>query len=83
MKYLMRVALCILLFRVTTVAQNADDLNVWDPASADTAIIEGQAWPDEVKDRYDRLPSRAQMMVDKDVWEWSTEVYPLPGSLRR
>ena len=69
MKYWMGISLCFLLFRLTTVAQKADDFNVWDPASADTAILEGQAWPQEVKDGYDRFPARAQMMVEKDVWD--------------
>ena len=67
----MGISLCFLLFRLTTVAQKADDFNVWDPASADTAILEGQAWPQEVKDGYDRFPARAQMMVEKDVWDLS------------
>ena len=71
MKYWMGISLCFLLFRLTTVAQKADDFNVWDPASADTAILEGQAWPQEVKDGYDRFPARAQMMVEKDVWDLS------------
>ena len=71
MKYWICQVLCIILFRIAAVAQSADDLITWDPASSDSAIIEGQAWPNEVKDRYDRFPARAQTTVDKDVWDLS------------
>ena len=71
MKYWICQVLCIILFRTVAVAQSADDLITWDPASSDSAIIEGQAWPNEVKDRYDRFPARAQTTVDKDVWDLS------------
>jgi hypothetical protein len=71
MKSWMCAALWILFCQLKAVAQNADDFATWDPASANTAILEGQAWPNEVKDRYDRLPARAQMMVDKNVWQLS------------
>lgn len=71
MKYLMCGVFCIILFRLTTIAQNPDDFTTWDPASSDTPILEGQAWPDEVKDRYDRFPARAQSMVTKNVWDLS------------
>lgn len=33
--------------------------------------MEGQAWPNEVKDFYDRLPTRAVKDVRKPVWELS------------
>ena len=71
MKYLIGVAFCTIFFRFTTIAQDEKDFNIWDPASSETAIIEGQAWPDEVKDRYDRFPARAETMVDKNVWDLS------------
>ena len=71
MKYLIGVAICITFFRLTSNAQNAEDFNTWNPASSDTPVLEGQAWPNEVKDRYDRFPARAETMVDKDVWNLS------------
>jgi lysophospholipase L1-like esterase len=45
----------------------------WNPASSPFPVIEGQAWPDEVKNRYDRLPARAEKMVRDQVWNLSTQ----------
>jgi hypothetical protein len=71
MKYLIGVAFCTIFIQLTTVAQNTNDFNIWNPASSETSILEGQAWPNEVKDRYDRFPARAETMVDKKVWNLS------------
>jgi lysophospholipase L1-like esterase len=70
MKYPIAVALCILI-QFTTVAQETNEYITWDPATSDTPVLEGQAWPNEVKDRYDRFPARAERTVDKDVWDLS------------
>jgi lysophospholipase L1-like esterase len=43
----------------------------WDPAKNNFSSIEGQAWPNEVKDPYDRLPARAEKNVRKPVWDLS------------
>src|SRR5690242_6592548 len=71
MKHLFGVAICTLLFQFTSFAQNTNDFNTWNPATSDTPILEGQAWPKEVKDPYDRFPARAEKMVDKEVWDLS------------
>lgn len=71
MKYFIGACLCTIFVNLTTLAQNADTFNIWNPAGSDTAILEGQAWPNEVKDRYDRFPARAEALVDKDVWDLS------------
>src|SRR4051812_33609006 len=34
-------------------------------------VLEGQAWPNEVKDFYDRLPAAAEKTVRKPVWDLS------------
>ncbi|PHN05988.1 SGNH/GDSL hydrolase family protein [Flavilitoribacter nigricans] len=43
----------------------------WDPTDQDFHTIEGQAWPDEVKAPYDRLPARAEGVVRDAVWNLS------------
>jgi lysophospholipase L1-like esterase len=43
----------------------------WNPASSPTPVIEGQAWPAEVKSYYDRLPARAEKTVRPEVWNLS------------
>lgn len=43
----------------------------YDPAADPAIVIEGQAWPNEVKDFYDRLPARVEKNVRKPVWDLS------------
>src|SRR5690242_9619209 len=45
----------------------------WDPAKNDFPVIEGQAWPQEVAERYDRLPAKAERTVRDAVWYLSRE----------
>jgi lysophospholipase L1-like esterase len=45
----------------------------WNPADHAFPVIEGQAWPKEVKERYNRLPDRAEKTVRKQVWDLSTQ----------
>lgn len=43
----------------------------FNPSSDAAMGIEGQAWPGEVKDFYDRLPARAEKIVRKPLWDLS------------
>ncbi|MBZ5855602.1 SGNH/GDSL hydrolase family protein [Flavihumibacter profundi] len=43
----------------------------WNPAMDTAILLNGQAWPKEVKNYYDRLPARAASKVRKDVWDLS------------
>ncbi|MDH5397404.1 MAG: SGNH/GDSL hydrolase family protein [Cyclobacteriaceae bacterium] len=46
-----------------------DNPLVWhDPVKSDFAVVEGQGWPDEVTEPYDRLPHWAEDKVREDVW---------------
>src|SRR3546814_267122 len=45
----------------------------WNPAQHDVPVIEGQAWPHEVRDFYDRLPARAEKTVRRAVWNLSRD----------
>lgn len=66
---------CILLLAITShfsLAQTTP-FTWWNPAESDFPVIEGQAWPKEVKDKYDRLPARAEKSVRKQVWDLSTQ----------
>ncbi|MBX2922041.1 MAG: SGNH/GDSL hydrolase family protein [Chitinophagaceae bacterium] len=40
-----------------------------DPAEAKVLAIEGQAWPGEVENTYDRLPARAKPLVRDEIWD--------------
>jgi len=46
-------------------SQKTVEYKTWNPANDTMQVLEGQAWPHEVKDFYDRLPARAA----KDVSE--------------
>ncbi|MEP6951820.1 MAG: SGNH/GDSL hydrolase family protein [Ginsengibacter sp.] len=52
-------------------SQNKVEYKTWNPAKDTLQILEGQAWPHEVKDFYDRLPARAQHSVREEVWNLS------------
>ncbi|MGC4036859.1 MAG: SGNH/GDSL hydrolase family protein [Chitinophagaceae bacterium] len=43
----------------------------WNPAESSFPVVEGQAWPKEVQNFYDRLPARAEKTVRPDVWNLS------------
>jgi len=51
--------------------QTVNGYKSWNPASSGFPVLEGQAWPREVKDFYDRLPAKAESTVRKAVWELS------------
>lgn len=59
----------VLTFSLNIYAQNTN-YNIWNPASG-TYAVEGQAWPGQGKDFYDRLPARAENLVRQRVWELS------------
>jgi hypothetical protein len=42
-----------------------------EPGLDTLKVLEGQGWQNEVKDFYDRLPSRAEQTVRKEVWDLS------------
>ncbi|MEO8764607.1 MAG: SGNH/GDSL hydrolase family protein [Ginsengibacter sp.] len=70
-----RKLLLILVFAVILCAAGFSQLTTaytwWDPAKDTTPAVEGQAWPKEVKYRYDRLPARAEKKVREPVWNLS------------
>ena len=45
----------------------------WNPESSSFPVLEGQAWPKELKSPYDRLPKRAEGVVTKAVWDLSNQ----------
>ena len=49
-------------------SQDQNKMKWWDPTKNSFPVIEGQAWGEEVKDPYDRLPARAVDDVAQDVW---------------
>ena len=56
---------------ITSAAQQAKEYTIWNPAKDALPVVQGQAWPTEVKSFYDRLPARAEAIVRKPVWDLS------------
>jgi lysophospholipase L1-like esterase len=56
---------------LTLFAQNSTDYVWWNPVQNQFPVIEGQAWPNDVKDPYDRLPASAEKSVREPVWKLS------------
>jgi len=61
-------------------AQEAENYTWWNPVENNFPVIEGQAWPQEVKNPYDRLPGRAEKQVRPRVWELSHDAAGLSVS---
>jgi lysophospholipase L1-like esterase len=67
------VQLFFLLVSFQVSRAQAPVLKWWNPQSSAYPVIEGQAWPKELKSPYDRLPARAEGAVTKAVWNLSTQ----------
>lgn len=62
-----------LFLRQHANAQNTMTLQWWNPVSNGFQVVEGQAWPKEVNGAYERLPARAEKVVNADVWKLSRQ----------
>jgi lysophospholipase L1-like esterase len=58
----------LLVFCSLTAAAQETSVKWWNPKESSFPTVEGQAWPNEVKNPYDRLPARAEVQVRKPVW---------------
>ena len=71
----MKYSLLLILFSISVVtigtAQNKKEYTTWNPAKDSMRVLEGQAWPGEVKSFYDRLPAKAETIVRTPVWNLS------------
>ncbi len=52
-------------------SQKTSTYTWWNPSESEFNVIDGQAWPDEVEMRYDRLPATAKDSVRKPLWDLS------------
>lgn len=59
--------LTLIALSIQASAQQTNQYNIWNPASG-IYSLEGQAWPGQVKNFYDRLPEKAEKMVRVPVW---------------
>ncbi len=55
----------------TLFAQKTTTYTWWNPSESEFYVVDGQAWPDEVEMRYDRLPATAKDSVRKPLWDLS------------
>jgi len=65
------IASCLIFQCAQARSQKAGNYTWWNPAKNDFPVIEGQAWPQEVKNPYDRLPAGAEKTIRPRVWELS------------
>lgn len=59
------------LFTSLAFAQSPLELKWWKPSDSPFAVIDGQAWSNEMRDTIQRFPPRAESMVRKAVWNLS------------
>ena len=64
--------LLLILFLVNiSFAQEQPEIKWWDPANNEFPVVEGNAWPDDCKSVYHRLPARVDTNVREVVWKLS------------
>jgi len=61
--------LFVLLLTSRLSFAQTDKIKWWNPQTTTFPAIEGQAWPKESKNPYDRLPARAEKQVREPVWD--------------
>lgn len=61
---------CCLFFFDSSFSQGKE-YKYFNPAADTTSILEGLAWPGQVKDFYDRLPARVENFFRKPLWNLS------------
>src|SRR5690554_5877262 len=71
MKFRIILSASLIVYTSFAFAQMGEKLKTWNPISETQPVVEGQAWPGEVEDFYDRLPERAQQEVRREVWNLS------------
>ncbi|MGV3599571.1 MAG: SGNH/GDSL hydrolase family protein [Dyadobacter fermentans] len=64
---------CLILFLSVQVFAQSSQYTWWNPQSSAFPVVEGQAWPKELKNPYDRLPARAEKQVRDVVWNLSNQ----------
>jgi len=60
-----------LLPGLSALAQSDEKTVWWNPAKAEFPVVEGQAWPKEMKASYNRLPARAEKKLRPELWSLS------------
>ena len=54
-------------------AQSLKEYTKWNPATHTSKVLEGQGWPSEVKNFYDRFPARAEKSVTEGIWKLASQ----------
>lgn len=64
---------CVALLISNQLAAQEVRFKYYTPQQDPAFVIEGQAWPEETADFFDRLPARAEKIVRKPVWNLSKQ----------
>ena len=73
--------IAVLIFHFVD-AQSLKDYKKWNPATHTSKVLEGQGWPGEVKNFYDRFPARAEKSVTEGIWELASHTAGLQMRFR-
>jgi lysophospholipase L1-like esterase len=65
------IAIVCFLKTITCFSQDTKVYKWWNPADNSFPVIEGQAWSNEVKEKYDRFPALAEKTLNPNVWNIS------------
>ena len=64
----------LLTFHFQSFSQETEEIKWYNPAVAGKQVIQGQAWFNELKNPYDRLPAKAEDDVRTAVWNGSLKL---------
>ncbi len=65
------VPLLVFMMFLSEFLLGQDEITWYDPVASSQEFIEGQAWPNEMSNAYQRLPDRAKKLVRLPVWNLS------------
>ncbi|RYY26595.1 MAG: acetylhydrolase, partial [Sphingobacteriaceae bacterium] len=63
----------LIMVGCTASAQNKPAFRWYNPAKNEVNVIEGQAWPMEVAEPFDRFPARAEKTINPEIWKLSKQ----------
>ena len=72
-KITLTLFITFLAFQVVFSQESTTSYKWWNPAQNSFHVIEGQAWPKQVANPYDRLPASMEQVVRKPVWDLSRQ----------
>jgi lysophospholipase L1-like esterase len=70
---MLKVGIIILFILQSDLLAGQSNFKWWSPLDTVVSSLDGQAWSSEIGNSFQRLPSRAELLVRKPVWDLSRQ----------